>query len=137
MLSYEGVSVSESWGYERFMYRGKSVAKMRANVKSINIFFNLNAAEYVDTKYKLQDVSSTKVHASTPSKFVLDGPRKLAWAKQLVDGYMEQAGGKLNVEYKYQKFEFAHLDIEQLIQMGLIKAEGINQEYERIIYSEE
>ena len=136
ILSFKDVTIYESWGYERFMYGGKSILKLRPSGKSLKIFINLDQKKYENTKFKLEDVSHKKIHQTTPSLFVVTGPRKLIWAKELVEEYMNEVGAVKDEKYIPQDYRVDRKTTKELIEKGLIKTATLNETYKKIIDGE-
>lgn len=136
-LSYEGVSVSKTWRQETLLYKNESMVKIRVSGKTLNLYFNLNPSDYINTKYTFIDRSDVKTHERTPAQYQVTGPRKLDWAKELIDIYMKENEGIKKESYTNKDFSVRRVSRERLIKEGLIKVTEINKEYEDIIYSEE
>ena len=136
ILSFKDVTIRESWGYERFMYGGKSILKLRPSGKSLKIYINLDHKKYENTKFKLEDVSHKKIHETTPSLFVVTGPRKLIWAKELVEGYMNEVGAVKDENYIPKDYRVDRKTTKELIEKGLIKTAILNETYKKIIDGE-
>ena len=136
VLSYEGVRVSKSWSQETYLLNNESIFKVRVNGKTMNLFFNLDPGSFNDTKYVLIDRSNVKVHEKTPAQYQVNGPRKLEWAKELVDIYMKDKNSKKKSDYIDKDFKVEPKTMEQLIEEDLIKVTEINAEYEDIIFND-
>ena len=133
VLSYEGVTVSTTWRQETYLFKNKSVFKVRINGKTLNVYFNLNLNDFKDTKYTFIDRSDVKTHQSTPLQYVINGPRKLNWAKELIDYYMKENGGNKKDKYTYVNYKVEPLTRNTLIRRGLIKVTGATKEYQDMI----
>lgn len=133
VLSYEGVTVNKTWVQETFIFKNTSIFKVRVNGKTTNLFYNLDPKEFKDTKYKLVDRSDVKTHEATPGQYQITGPRKMEWAKELIDLYMERNGGVKLKEYQEEDYKVKPISMEKLIEVGLIKVSALNKEYAKII----
>src|SRR5690625_1167851 len=133
VLSYEGVTVSTTWRQETYLFKNKSVFKVRINGKTLNAYFNLNLNDFKDTKYIFIDRSDVKTHQSTPLQYVINGPRKLNWPKELIDYYMKENGGNKKDKYTYVNYKVEPLTRNTLIRRGLIKVTGATKEYQDMI----
>ena len=120
LLSYEGVSTNMSWKQETFVYKGKMVARLRLQGKTLRVFLSVDS-KTLDPKYRVDDKSDIKSLSSTPTLQIVKGPRQLAHAMQLVDLSFEELKGQKINDYKPQKFTVKKLKRETLIEMGLIK----------------
>ncbi len=89
LLSYEGVEVRKSWKYERFMYKGKPILKAWIHGNNLKLYYNIEPKTLRDSKYSIEDVSYAKMHENTPSLFIVNGPRLLDYAKELVAMYLK------------------------------------------------
>lgn len=123
LLSYEGVTNNMSWKQETFVVKGKMVAKLRLQGKSLRVYFGLDPNDYVDTKYNLSDQSASKTHESTPSLLVVKGPRLLQYSLELVDDYMKANEIEVDETYKAKDYKEKPLTKEKLIKMDLIKTQ--------------
>ncbi|CCV64226.1 hypothetical protein BN85406490 [Alteracholeplasma palmae J233] len=120
LLSYKDVDTRNSWKYERFMYKNKPIVKLWIHGENIKVYFNHKAEDFTDTKYKLEDVSYAKMHETTPSLLVVNGPRLLEYTKELIDIYLENKTYK-DLEYIPNDYKLPFLSREKLIELGLVK----------------
>lgn len=120
LLSYEDVKVSHSWRYERFMYQGKPIVKIWIHGNTMKLYFNLDPTQFDDTKYNVENVSSARMHETTPTLLLVSGPRLLDYAKELVDLYMKDTGSNKNEEPNVD-YTLPYQDKKTLINRQLIK----------------
>ena len=120
LLSFEDVKDNETWKYERYIYRSKSVVKIKLQGKTMRLFFNLDP-KTLDEKYGIEDVSETKAHENTPSLLVVKGPRGVKYALELIDLYMKNHKAKTIENYVYHPLKFKRLSKLQLLKANLIK----------------
>ena len=118
--SYPDIKVSDSWGQQSFLYKGRTIAKIRIQGKTIRLYLHLDPTQYAGTKYNISDESSVKAHAQTPSLFKVKGSRGLLYSKDLLKDMFEKLEVKQN-EYVLKDYGLAYEDHETLIEKGLIK----------------
>jgi len=121
LLSYMDVSVNETWKYERFVYRGKSIVKIKLQGKTMRLFFALDPREIIDEKYHIKDVHRTKTHENTPSLLIVRGPRGVKHGIELIEQYMEKHHVQPIEDYIYQPLKFKKMSKLQLLKNGWIK----------------
>lgn len=92
ILSFDGITASDSWNYESFGCGRKQFVKMNVTGKTLVLFLALDPAELDGSKYKYDDVGARKRYEKTPVKFKVRSARSFKWAKELVDMTMERAG---------------------------------------------
>lgn len=119
LLSYEGVDVKKSWKYERFMYKGKPILKAWIHGNNLKLYYNLDPKMFVDSKYGIEDVSYAKMHETTPSLFVVNGPRLLEYSKELVDMYLNDL--TIQKEIPHVDYTVKFIKRDKLIDMKLVK----------------
>ncbi len=83
LLSYTGVRSRISWQYDSFSYKRekKAILTIRGNTLTLYLDLDINN---INPKYKLNDESSKKSYQDTPVSISITGPRKLAYAKELI-----------------------------------------------------
>ncbi len=78
-----GLKVNRSWGKERIQHGRKTYAILSFRGLKLAVSFAINPNDYLDTKYKLIDVSETKKFAQTPAQMKITSLRKVNWVKEL------------------------------------------------------
>ena len=122
LLSYKGVKARVSWKQESFRIGKVLVAALKIRGKHISIYLPLNAADYVDTKYKVDDVSKVKANAETPCAYAIKNGRRSLYAKDLIATVMEaQGAAKLENEPVSFTDELPYDTTDNLIARELIK----------------
>ena len=122
LLSYMGVKSRISWKYETFRKGRKLIAKLKIRGKHVTLYLALNPADYMDSKYKIDDVSDVKVNADTPCAYAIKNDRRCRYAKELIAKVM----GDNEIE-KWEKDNVQYTDnypydtTEHLIERKLIK----------------
>ena len=122
LLSYDGVKGRISWKHEAFRKGKEIVAIIKIRGKHISLYLPLNANDYVDTKYKVDDVSNVKANAETPCAYAIKNDRRCLYAKDLIATVMSKLDGqKKEIKpVKYTK-DYPYDTTESLIQRELIK----------------
>ena len=65
ILSYKKVKSRVSWNYDSINNGRNKLIKFNVRGKTLNVYFALNAEDYVDSKYKVI-ATETKKYAETP-----------------------------------------------------------------------
>ena len=120
VMAYDRVSSRISWKYESFNYRRNAVAKLFIKGKTLYLYLPLKAADYADTKYKLEDVSKISQFADTPALYKLKSERRVKYAQELLTGICEKLGSKLTDREPVDYYEPYNSDVA-LIKKGLVK----------------
>ena len=122
LLSYKGVRCRLSWKHEAF-YKGRVlVAKLKVRGKHLRLLLPLDPNDYIDTKYKVKDLSDKKNHADTPCGYAIKNDRRSVYAKDLIATVMERNGAhKMETEFVKYSIDFPYDTTERLIRRKLIK----------------
>lgn len=124
ILSYEGVSVNQTWDHEIFMLSGRDFARLRFRGKTFKLYLGINAADYPEPKFPLIDEKKRKIDETTPTLLNIKGPRMMKYGMELIDDIMaEKEVGKVQ-NYKAQNFKVKAIDRDTLIEMKLIVIGG-------------
>ena len=121
LLSYDGIKTRMSWKGEAFYCGRKTYAKLAVRGKCVCLFLALNANDYAETKYKVDDMSEVAAYEKIPCLYRIKNDRRLKYSADLIatamdgrkklDGYTETDYAK---QYPYEK-------IEPLIERKLVK----------------
>lgn len=120
ILSYNKVSSRISWKYESFAYKRNSVAKLFIKGKTLYLYLALNAADYAESKYKLEDVSNVSQFADTPALYKLKSEKRVRYAQELIDEVCTKLGCKKLDREPVDYYEPYNSDVA-LIKKGLVK----------------
>ena len=122
LLSYDGVKGRISWKHEAFRKGKEIVAILKIRGKHISVYLPLNANDYIDSKYKVDDVSNVKANADTPCAYAIKNDRRALYAKDLIATVMSKLDGeKKEIKpVKYTK-EYPYDTTENLVKRELIK----------------
>ncbi len=120
LLTYEKVKDRVSWKHETYRYGREIVAKLAFRGKSLCLYLPLNAADYAESKYKIEDVSSLASAEDTPSVYRIKNDRRAKYALELIDGIMGRLGSALT-EREEVDYYVPYEGIVELIDKGLVK----------------
>lgn len=120
VLAYAKVSSRMSWKYESFSYKRNPIAKLFIKGKTLYLYLPLNAADYAETKYKLEDVSEISQFAETPALYKLKSERRVKYAQELLTTVCENLDCKLTDRQPVDYYEPYNSDAV-LIKQGLVK----------------
>lgn len=122
LLSYSGVKSKTSWKWETFRKGRKILAKLRLRGKTLSVCLALNADDYADTKFKVENVGEVRALAVTPCLYRIKNDRRLGYAKQLADILMQNDGiEKANLEQVDYAAAYPYETTDKLIAKKLIK----------------
>ena len=120
LLSYKKVKARMSWKRESFNYGREQFAKLSYRGNTLCLFLPLNAADFADTKYKVEDVSDNNNYAETPCMYRIKNARRAKYAIELI----ALASDKLDIPLTLHETEDFYVPYEgllELINKGLIK----------------
>lgn len=111
-----------SWRYETFKKGRQLLAKITLRGKTLCLYCALDAADYVGTKYKVEDVSSKKSNAAVPARFRIKNDRRAKYSEKIIADLMAKhslEGG----ESKYEDYaaQYPYEELEPLIERKLVK----------------
>ena len=122
LLSFKKVHGRISWKRETFKCSKDVVAKLAYRGKTLCLFLPLNVADFVDSKYVLEDMSATPAFVDTPAMIRVNNDKHQKQAVELIAMSMEKLGIKdvphVSIDY-YVPYE----GVVELINKGLIKRE--------------
>lgn len=123
LLSYKGVKSRLSWKHESFRKGRVLVAKLKVRGKHLRLLLPLNPNDYIDTKYKVKDLSNKKNHADTPCGYSIKNDRRSVYAKDLIATVMQANGAEKLAETQFVKYsvDFPYDTTDHLIYRKLIK----------------
>ena len=122
LLSYKNVKSKISFKHETFKIGKEISAKLMFRGKTLCLYLASNPADYENTKYKVEDMSTVSHSVDVPTMYRVNLPRRANYAKELIADLM----GKLNVEKMDKEYvryseSYPYEDVESLIEKGLIK----------------
>lgn len=121
LLSYKKVHARMSKKRESFNYGRVCLARLTIRGKTLRLHLALDANDYAETKYLVEDTSSVKSLADTPLMYRIKNYRRLKYAKELIAELMAQVGAvKQEIEPVDYTRMYPYEDIEPLIERNLI-----------------
>ena len=120
IMAYDRVSSRISWKYESFSYRRNPVARVFIKGKTLYLYLPLNAADYEESKYKLEDVSNISQFAETPALYRLKSERRVKYALELIAEICAKLGSEKREIEPVDYYEPYCSDLA-LIEKGLVK----------------
>ncbi len=122
LLSFKKIHDRMSKKRESYRFGRVCVARMTIRGKTLKLYLALNAKDYEDTKYKVEDASEVKSFADTPLVIKIKNPRRLKYALELIDVAMESVGTvkKQKADETDYAAELPFENTEELYEKGLI-----------------
>ena len=121
-LSYKKVTCSVSREHERVRRGRTTMGIIKVRGKSLLVYLALDPAQFENTMYVGEDVSSVSKYAATPFLYRVKGPRKAARAAKLIAMLAEKlelapTAQPANEDYVAR---FPYEDTDALVEKGLI-----------------
>ncbi len=120
MLSYKKVKARMSWKRETFRFGRETVARLGYRGNTLCIFLPLDPAEYIDSRYKVEDVSDSPSYVDTPCMYRLKNDKRVRLAIELFATVMERLGA-VRIERVSEDYYLPYEGIVELIERGLAK----------------
>lgn len=121
LLSYSGVKARMSWKGESFYCGRKTYAKLCIRGKCVCLFLALNAKDYAETKYKVDDMSEVAAYERIPCLYRIKNERRLKYSSDLIASVMEGRAKTEDFTVTDYAKQYPYEDIEPLIDRGLVK----------------
>lgn len=121
-LSYKKVTSTSSSEHERFRRGRATVGIIKLRGKTILVYLALDPAQFENTMYVGEDVSSMSKYADVPFLYRVNGPRKAARAVKLIAMVAEKFGLENTPEPANEDYTklYPYESDEELIKKGLI-----------------
>ena len=134
VLSYDKVSTRISWKQESVTRGRDKICWFVLRSKSLYVYLPLNPDDYTDTKYKVERAEAKRFE-ELPCLYRIKNPRRVEYAKELIDTVMERYGLERNEkpEKNFVK-DYPYEQTLPLIKKGLIK---VTQSNKKITLDEE
>ena len=123
LLSYKGCKGRLSWKRETFKAAKRVVAMLAFRGNTLCLFLALNANEYENTKYTLEDVSNVPAYRETPAMLRLKNDKRVKQAIELIEEVMSELDVDKDKKYQPEDFYAPYEGVFELIKKGLIKRE--------------
>ena len=134
MLSYQRTKDRTSWKHETYRYGGELVAKLAFRGKSLCLYLPLNAADYAESKYKIEDVSDLASAAELTSVYRIKNDRRAKYATELIDAVMQSKGAE-QTEREPVDYSLPYEGVVELIEKGLVKRKVTDAETNAFLIS--
>ncbi|MCH5156802.1 MAG: hypothetical protein J1G02_02865 [Clostridiales bacterium] len=121
LLSYKKIKSRKSWKRETFRAGKEVVAKISFRGKTMCLYLPLNAADFAETKYHVEDVSDVMANADTPMMYRMKNARRVKYAADLIAMVTERLELTRDEDYITEDFYVPYEGIVELINKGLIK----------------
>jgi len=92
LVNRYGVKISRSWKRERIYLSGKQYANLIFKGSKLGVALALDPKEYIDTKYRPDDLSGVKKYEKTPMLMKLSSQRKAKYTLELLEQMFKEAG---------------------------------------------
>lgn len=119
LATYKGVKTSESWDKVRVYIGRQTFAAMTFRGKTLCVALALNPADYVDSKYVVEDIGEVARFASTPMLVRLSSDRQLKYLRELLATLFDGIDVIPATPISDRTVPF--YEKEQLVELGLIK----------------
>lgn len=123
LLAYKKSKSRISWKRETFKANKQVIALLAYRGKTLCLFLPLNPANYVDSKFDVEDVSKVPAYEETPAMIRLKNEKHVKLAAELIAVAMEQKGITRSPLYVTEDFYVPYEGIVELINKGLVKRE--------------
>ena len=120
LLSYRKIKSRMSWKRESYRYGRECVARFGFRGKSLCLFLPLDANDYLESKYKVEDVSENKSVEDTPCMYRIKNDRRAKRAAELIAVCMERIGTE-RAEHPEEDYYLPYEGIHELVDRGLAK----------------
>lgn len=127
LLSYQKIKDRMSWKRESYRFGRQCVARFTIRGKTLCLQLALDPNNYIDTKYKVEDISHIASSADTPCLYRIKNERRVGYAKDLIGEIMQGLGAKRidreEVDY-FQPYDTTANLIERQLVKKIVKFNG-------------
>ena len=120
LLAYKKVKARISWKRETFRVGRKVVARIAFRGKTMCLYLPLKAADFAETKYRVEDVSDIVANVDAPLMYRMKNARRVKYATELIAIAMKKSGVR-RTQYIAKDFYMPYEGTVELINKGLIK----------------
>ena len=92
LVNRYGVKITRSWKRERVFLSGTQYATFIFKGSKLGVALALDPKEYIDTKYRPEDLTGIKKYEKTPMLMKLTSPRKAKYAEELLEMLFVNSG---------------------------------------------
>lgn len=126
LLSYKKSKARMSWKRESFRIGREPLARFAYRGKTLCVYLPLNAADFEDTKYKVEDASDSVQFEDTPCMYRIKNARRAKYAMELIALVAERLNAP-RIERETEDFYVPYEGLLELINKGLIKRNVVNK----------
>ena len=127
LLSYQKIKDRMSWKRESYRFGRQCIARFTIRGKTLCLQLALDPNNYIDTKYKVEDISHIASSADTPCLYRIKNERRVSYAKDLIGEIMQGLGAKRidreEVDY-FQPYDTTANLIERQLVKKIVKFNG-------------
>lgn len=120
-LSYRKLKSRISWSFDSINFGRTQIAKFVMKQKSLMVYLGLDPKEFADTKYFFKDMSHRKKYARVPMRIKVKSERGLKYTLELIAILAEKFAFKRAKERIDKDYSLAPLELDALIELGLVK----------------
>ena len=96
----DGIRVINGKKFETYKSKSVPILRFAMRGKTLNCYVGLPCDEFVNSKYKFEDVSNVKAHANYPMRIKLTSNRKTRWMIELLENVVNKNGLTLSEEHE-------------------------------------
>lgn len=120
LLSYKKVHSRISWKRESYNLGRNQIARIAFRGLTMCLYLPLNAEDFADSKYKVEDVSDNASYVDTPCLYRIKNDKRVRYAKELIAMVLEKVDG-VKTEREAVDYYLPYEGTVELINKGLIK----------------
>ena len=121
LLSYQKVTARRSWQHEAFRLGRTTIAKFVIRGKTLRLYLALSPAQYVGSKYLVQDASEHAKFEKTPLLYRIRNDRRCRYAADLIAAAVAAANGIRGEAQPQDYSAIPFEDTASLIERGLVR----------------
>lgn len=121
LLSYKGVKARMSWKGETFYSGRTTYAKLCVRGKCLSLFLALDAKDYAESKYIVDDMSEIATYEKTPCLYRIKNDRRVKYSKELIETVMGDREKMPEPEQTDWAGKHPYEETQPLVDRGLIK----------------
>lgn len=132
LLAYKKVRDRMSWKRESYRFNKEVVARFAYRGKTLCLFLALDPAEFLGSKYKIDDMSGVNAVSDTPLMYRIKNEKRVRYAKELIATMMERLGTE-KMPRSFVNYYKPYMDDADLIENGYVKLLSRNSEQDEFI----
>ena len=121
LLSYQKVTARRSWQHEAFRLGRTTIAKFVIRGKTLRLYLALSPAQYVGSKYLVEDASEHAKFEKTPLLYRIRNDRRCRYAADLIAAAVAAANGIRGEAQPQDYSAIPFEDTASLIERGLVR----------------